>query len=89
MKYVTAADGVKLAYDVAGEGPPLLCLPGLTRNMEDFEPRGGRFRRPRHGHPHGFPRARRVGFSPTPPPTRSLRRPPMCWFCWTSSGLTA
>jgi len=38
MKYVTAADGVKLAYDVAGEGPPLLCLPGLTRNMEDFEP---------------------------------------------------
>jgi pimeloyl-ACP methyl ester carboxylesterase len=29
---------VKLAYDVTGAGAPLLCLPGLTRNMEDFEP---------------------------------------------------
>jgi hypothetical protein len=38
MDYVTAADGVKLAYDVTGAGTPLLCLPGLTRNMEDFEP---------------------------------------------------
>jgi pimeloyl-ACP methyl ester carboxylesterase len=37
MDFVTAADGVNLAYDVTGEGPPLLCLPGLTRNMEDFE----------------------------------------------------
>jgi pimeloyl-ACP methyl ester carboxylesterase len=38
MNHVTAADGVKLAYDVTGEGAPLLCLPGLTRNMDDFEP---------------------------------------------------
>jgi pimeloyl-ACP methyl ester carboxylesterase len=38
MEYVTAEDGVKLAYDVTGEGVPLLCLPGLTRNMDDFEP---------------------------------------------------
>lgn len=38
MDYVTADDGVRLAYDVAGAGKPLLCLPGLTRNMEDFEP---------------------------------------------------
>jgi pimeloyl-ACP methyl ester carboxylesterase len=38
MAYVTSADGLKLAYDVAGSGAPLLCLPGLTRNMEDFEP---------------------------------------------------
>ncbi len=38
MNFVTAADGVKLAYDVVGEGAPLLCLPGLTRNMDDFEP---------------------------------------------------
>ncbi|MCU4653329.1 alpha/beta hydrolase [Roseibacterium sp. SDUM158016] len=38
MQHVTAADGVKLAYDVTGEGTPLLCLPGLTRNMDDFEP---------------------------------------------------
>jgi hypothetical protein len=37
MDYVTAADGVRLAYDVTGAGPPLLCLPGLTRNMEDFD----------------------------------------------------
>lgn len=38
MEFVTAADGVKLAYDVTGAGTPLLCLPGLTRNMDDFEP---------------------------------------------------
>jgi len=38
MEFVTAADGLRLAYDVQGSGPPLLCLPGLTRNMEDFEP---------------------------------------------------
>jgi pimeloyl-ACP methyl ester carboxylesterase len=38
MNFVTAADGVKLAYDVTGQGTPLLCLPGLTRNMEDFDP---------------------------------------------------
>jgi pimeloyl-ACP methyl ester carboxylesterase len=38
MAYVTSADGLKLAYDVAGQGAALLCLPGLTRNMEDFEP---------------------------------------------------
>ncbi len=36
--FVTAGDGVRLAYDVAGAGVPLLCLPGLTRNMDDFEP---------------------------------------------------
>ena len=38
MEFVTAPDGLKLAYDVTGQGAPLLCLPGLTRNMEDFEP---------------------------------------------------
>jgi len=38
MPFFTAADGLRLAYDVTGAGPPLLCLPGLTRNMEDFEP---------------------------------------------------
>ncbi len=38
MDFVTAADGLRLAYDVQGDGAPLLCLPGLTRNMEDFEP---------------------------------------------------
>ena len=32
------ADGVTLAYDVQGQGTPLLCLAGLTRNMDDFEP---------------------------------------------------
>ncbi len=36
--FVTAPDGVKLAYDDQGTGTPVLCLPGLTRNMEDFEP---------------------------------------------------
>ncbi|MBF9060004.1 alpha/beta fold hydrolase [Rhodobacterales bacterium HKCCSP123] len=38
MEFVTSADGLNLAYDVTGQGAPLLCLPGLTRNMEDFEP---------------------------------------------------
>lgn len=38
MAYVTAEDGLRLAYDDQGSGVPLLCLPGLTRNMEDFEP---------------------------------------------------
>jgi pimeloyl-ACP methyl ester carboxylesterase len=38
MDHVTAADGLRLAYDVTGQGQPLLCLPGLTRNMDDFEP---------------------------------------------------
>ena len=38
MAYVTSADGLRLAYDVTGQGEALLCLPGLTRNMEDFEP---------------------------------------------------
>jgi len=32
------ADGLSLAYDVQGKGPALLCLAGLTRNMDDFEP---------------------------------------------------
>jgi pimeloyl-ACP methyl ester carboxylesterase len=38
MENFTAADGLKLAYDDRGAGPVLLCLPGLTRNMDDFEP---------------------------------------------------
>ena len=38
MKYVITADGLRLAYDDQGQGTPVLCLPGLTRNMEDFEP---------------------------------------------------
>lgn len=38
MGFATAADGVRLAYDDQGQGVALLCLPGLTRNMDDFEP---------------------------------------------------
>lgn len=38
MEFVTAQDGLRLAYDDQGSGVPLLCLPGLTRNMGDFEP---------------------------------------------------
>ncbi len=38
MEYVMAEDGLQLAHDDQGSGVPLLCLPGLTRNMEDFEP---------------------------------------------------
>ena len=40
-RYWTSADGIKLHYrDYAGphERPPILCIPGLTRNARDFEP---------------------------------------------------
>jgi pimeloyl-ACP methyl ester carboxylesterase len=33
----TTTDGLQLAYDVHGAGTPVLCLAGLTRNMDDFE----------------------------------------------------
>ncbi|WP_439103846.1 alpha/beta fold hydrolase [Celeribacter marinus] len=36
--FFEAQDGVTLAYDDIGSGIPLLCLAGLTRNMDDFEP---------------------------------------------------
>jgi len=31
-------DGLRLAYDDQGSGPPVLCLAGLTRNKADFDP---------------------------------------------------
>ncbi len=34
--FFTTNDGARLGYDVAGTGKPLLCLPGLTRNRNDF-----------------------------------------------------
>lgn len=41
-------DGIGLAWEDAGEGLPLLCLPGLTRNARDFDDlaaiRGDRYR---------------------------------------------
>ncbi|GHC49023.1 alpha/beta fold hydrolase [Neogemmobacter tilapiae] len=37
MPHFTAPDGTTLAYDDQGQGLPLLCLPGLTRTMADFE----------------------------------------------------
>jgi pimeloyl-ACP methyl ester carboxylesterase len=36
-QYFTAPDGTRLAYLVQGSGTPLLCLPGLTRTMADFD----------------------------------------------------
>ncbi len=36
-QFFTAADGTRLAYDDQGSGLPLLCLPGLTRTMGDFD----------------------------------------------------
>jgi pimeloyl-ACP methyl ester carboxylesterase len=42
------ADGIGLAWEDEGEGIPLLCLPGLTRNARDFDDlaavRGDRYR---------------------------------------------
>ncbi|WP_375692035.1 alpha/beta fold hydrolase [Pseudooceanicola sp. LIPI14-2-Ac024] len=37
MPHFTAPDGIRLWYEEAGEGLPLLCLSGLTRNARDFD----------------------------------------------------
>lgn len=37
IRYFTALDGARLAYRDEGQGPALLALSGLTRNMEDFD----------------------------------------------------
>ena len=40
-RYLEAADGLRLYardYPNASSRPPVLCLPGLTRNSRDFEP---------------------------------------------------
>ena len=36
MPAFTTSDGVRLCYDDQGDGPAILCLAGLTRNMADF-----------------------------------------------------
>ena len=49
-RYWNSPEGLKLHYrDYDGplEGPPLLCLPGLTRNARDFEPVAAAFA-PKH-----------------------------------------
>ena len=45
-RYWNSVDGLKLHYrDYAGphERPPILCIPGLTRNARDFEPVADRY----------------------------------------------
>ncbi len=45
-RYWTSADGIKLHYrdyDGPHERPPILCIPGLTRNARDFEPVAERY----------------------------------------------
>lgn len=46
-RYYNSADGLRLHYRVYPGGehdqPPILCLPGLTRNARDFEPIADRF----------------------------------------------
>lgn len=37
ISHFNAADGCRLAYLDEGDGLPLLCLPGLTRSMADFD----------------------------------------------------
>ena len=40
-RYITSADGLRLHYrdyDGPHDRPPILCIPGLTRNAADFEP---------------------------------------------------
>jgi len=36
-QHFTASDGASIAFDDQGEGRPLLCLSGLTRNASDFD----------------------------------------------------
>lgn len=36
-QFFTTSDGTRLAYQVEGEGLPVLCLAGLTRTMADFD----------------------------------------------------
>jgi len=43
MERFATDDGLMLAYDDQGQGPALLCLAGLTRNMDDFQPVVDRF----------------------------------------------
>jgi len=37
VRFLTAADGARLAFRDEGAGRPVLCLTGLTRNMADFD----------------------------------------------------
>ena len=37
MPRFTSSDGLSLFYTDTGHGPPLLCLSGLTRNLDDFD----------------------------------------------------
>lgn len=37
MPRFTSSDGLSLFYTDSGHGPPLLCLSGLTRNLDDFD----------------------------------------------------
>lgn len=37
MAHFTTSDGLKLCYEDTGNGQPLLCLAGLTRNARDFD----------------------------------------------------
>ena len=41
--FFTTADGLRLAYDDQGSGHPLVCMGGMTRNMDDFGPVVARF----------------------------------------------
>ena len=37
MRYFKTSDGLSLAFEDEGSGTPILCLPGLTRNLGDFD----------------------------------------------------
>ena len=37
MPRFTTSDGLSLAWEEEGNGTPVLCLPGLTRNARDFD----------------------------------------------------
>lgn len=37
-QHFKTSDGLRLAFEDTGRGTPVLCLPGLTRNRDDFDP---------------------------------------------------
>jgi pimeloyl-ACP methyl ester carboxylesterase len=72
-----STDGLRLHYrDYAGgdpDQPPILCLPGLTRNARDFEPVADRFAGEWRVLALDF--RGRGGSAPDPDPTRYMPRP--------------
>jgi pimeloyl-ACP methyl ester carboxylesterase len=40
MDFIVSSDGVRIAYEVAGQGPPVLFQHGYSASSEDFREAG-------------------------------------------------